>query len=525
MQYRVLDRQKLAYVDSGYVVSYEIDNDYIVNNNSKIYITKKTNALVGDVIFLIKTSGAYSKGIITAVDNAALTISYKPEIELFNDDMANIYYGAFAEDETLEIAARFGTSVIAEFIKKKWAESADPLVILPMVVLTDGDVLNDDGEPNILWKWSDSSFNFVDWLVELFEDYNVMCSWTIDFNIAEEDLSKRKPQYIVTVKAITSDGRIIKDNVEMQTITYTEDKTPDATVCYMINEATGDLMYESSGKNLLNPKVSTEYSEFYAGDEIRESETKNISNYISVDETKSYTFSQTKGTSFSDRYFKILLFNKQKEYLTYLFQYNPGTVGSYKYTINLKEAFDKINKDITEEDKKKHIGYVRIEYSVEATELQFEEGEERTEYDPFSKKAIYYLAVKENGEYYIDTDINNEERVRPVQTIITEYDTESDDVSLREAAESELIPSKYNHAVEIDISSDSKMFDFENSSYGDSYKIINENGSIDTILTGRKESSNNKTVTLYFGLGRKNYTDKIQIQFRKQRYSKIYNSR
>lgn len=34
-----------------------------------------------------------------------------------------------------------------------------------------------------------------------------------------------------------------------------------------------------------------------------------------------------------------------------------------------------------------------------------------------------------------------------------------------------------------------------------------------------------KFATLYFGLGRQNYTDIIQIQFRKQRYSTLYNQK
>ena len=63
MQYRVYDRRKLAYIDGGYVVDYNIDDDYIVNNNSSISIVKETNAVEGDIIVLIKNSGPFHKGI------------------------------------------------------------------------------------------------------------------------------------------------------------------------------------------------------------------------------------------------------------------------------------------------------------------------------------------------------------------------------------------------------------------------------------------------------------------------------
>ena len=67
------------------------------------------------------------------------------------------------------------------------------------------------------------------------------------------------------------------------------------------------------------------------------------------------------------------------------------------------------------------------------------------------------------------------------------------------------------------------MFDWDLARFGGEYIIVNKNGTINSNYTGRKETSENNYVTLYFGLGRKNYTDLIQMRMRKQRYSKIYN--
>lgn len=253
---------------------------------------------------------------------------------------------------------------------------------------------DDAGEHKILWTWSDNSINVVDWLVELFEKYAVVLSWTIDFDINTERLAERTPKYIVTISSITDSGGIIKDNVDMQTITYTKEKTPESTVCMVIDSET-------------------------------------------------------------------------------------------------KEFLDQ-----------------------------------------------YYLYIS-NGKYFISKDKNlpyseavPQMRVLPVKTAIVEFNGESGDdtdgdeeITTADAAYDELIPSQFNQAIEVELNTDSKMFDFENTQFGEQYKIVNQYGTIDSIYTGKKMKTGDKFATLYFGLGRQNYTDIIQIQFRKQRYSTLYNQK
>lgn len=391
MQYRVYDRQKLKYIDGGYVVDYTIDDDYIVNNNSTISIAQPTTAEVGDTVCLIKTRGAYHKGVITEVDNSALKISYKADKELFNDNMLNPMRTEFTDG--VKIAGKFGLEMVANVIMGSWGMSQDRLKRLPLTIVTTGDVLDENGKPKMLWTWSDTSINFVDWLVELFEKYNVVLNWSIDFDTAsEKPVDERNPQYIVYLSAMKGGNpNIIKDNVAMQTITYTGEELPQATVCYIVDSETNELVLDESGK-----------------------------------------------------------------------------------------------------------------------------------------EGIYYLC-QEKGNYYVTLNTNDTNRMLPVKSTIVEYkeqestDTDTEPVTVKDTAEDVLLPSQYNQAVEVVIKNDSKMFDWDLARFGGEYIIVNKNGTINSNYTGRKETSENNYVTLYFGLGRKNYTDLIQMRMRKQRYSKIYN--
>ena len=122
-------------------------------------------------------------------------------------------------------------------------------------------------------------------------------------------------------------------------------------------------------------------------------------------------------------------------------------------------------------------------------------------------------------------------RVFPVKTKIVEYSSDSSSTTTPEQVASEvLIPSKYNQAVEVKINADSHMFDFALAEIGSEYTIVgkyvkelqDQEMNVVSIYTGRKESSRSKYVTLLFGLGRKQYTDLIQIKLRNQRYHSVY---
>lgn len=623
MQFRIYDRQTLAYKDGGYVASYTIDDDYVVNNNSTINIIKGLNdkVVTGDTVVLIKTSGAYHKGIITTFDNADLTITYKSDKELFNDNMLNPYASFFSDESNdgIEVAGRFGIEYVANLIDAYFGKSSDWLRQLPIKVAVDGDVVDigislkliirtsgetplsiasynksklksklpklDDSvvyfnyngnsweydtnniiledygivlggiaksgdaiaisyTPAMMWTWQDNTINIADWLVELFKSYNLSLSWTINFDIAnkiyarldvdgklETDVdgniivvNEREPYYIVTLSAITNSGKVIKDNVEMQTITYTENKSPDATVCAVLNDSDKQIYKMNSGKNLLDPYKITEnkflyVNQTYVYEQKKDDTTSNISGFISLESvgenTKSYyTLS---GVNYDNQERNILFYNKDKKLISWT--KNGETYYKVSYT-KLPYTFYYTASDVK---------YCKICYDKNATNVQFEKGSTATTFEGYDISAIYYLCEKD-GNYYVSLNPNEKDenglslRIMPSKFTTATYDASSDDVKTtpQEVAEETLIPSKFNQAIEIQISADSKMFDFENAYFGDLYKIVNEYGIIESNYTGRKEDSTSKWVTLYFGLGRQNYTDLIQMRMRKNKYKAVY---
>lgn len=389
MQYRVYERQTLKYISGGYVQYYTIDDDYIVNNNSTITAVKNYDnsfdtIVVGDIIALIQDSGAFHKGVITSVDSSTFSISYKSDKELFNDNVPNLHSSDFANNSNIVSAGTFGVDDIIDILKAWFVDTDDSFKSIPAIFIADGDVVDENGNSKMLWTWSDDSINLVDWLTELFEKYNLSLSWDIDFDTSKDlFLETRNPNYIVTLSAVSKSNGIIKDNVAMQTITYTVKELPEATVCRVIDSASKQLI------------------------------------------------------------------------------------------------------------------------------------------------EIFYL-YDNNGFYSIANESNvtdGRQRVLPVKTVIASLNQNSGtgNTSVANVAIDKLIPSQFNQAIEIKINSDSKMFDFVNAKFGDQYQIINEQGNINSVFTGKKLSNKNKWVTLYFGLGRQNYTDLVQIKMRKQKYTEVYN--
>lgn len=488
MQYRVYDRQTIAYVDGGFVASYEIDDDYIVNNNTTVSIITPTKAMPGDIIALIKDTGAYHKGVITEVDNSALKISYKSDKELFNDNFPNPFSQAFLDisgEVENPVAGKFGVSVIAELLQVLYADTTDEYKRLPLAIVTEGDVLDENGAARMLWTWQDLSINMVDWLVKLFETYNVVVRWTIDFDTSAEDISKRSPKYIVTVSAITAKGGLIKDNVAMQTITYTGEQTYEQTACILVDSETKTLLPDL-GKWYLY--VDTENNYFALP-------TPNGA----IDDL-SLTIPLPKNTPTSQ--IRTLTYDMGYDISAYQVQ-----VLSYKF---------------------KSSGALPINLAIESAIVDKTQIVFRTTLTGAS------TITSSNDTLSVQCRLIRKSKVKrvfPVKTKIVEYSSDSSSTTTPAQAASEtLIPSKYNQAVEVKINADSHMFDFALAQIGNEYTIVgkyvkelqNQEMNVVSIYTGRKESSRNKYVTLLFGLGRKQYTDLIQIKLRNQRYHSVY---
>lgn len=584
----------------------------LFNSANKIIAPRPTdveylsNVTTGDIIGLIENSGAYHKGVITAIDPVALTISYRSDKELFNDNIPNPLAAEFStesgEDE-IEVAGAFGVEKVITLLEMYFTdkymkrEYLDPFSLLPIVFEANGDVLDKDGKPRMLWTWKEDSINLVDWLTDLFEKYNLVLSWEIDFDTSKEILANRQPRYIVTFSAITNAGGIIKDNVALQDITYTEKGIPDATVCYVIDSESKQVIMESEG-NLLNPatmepstRLDGKNNTYKGNDE----GAYTLTDYVRItaatmkdskEEWQPYTLSfwhpydnymrwiwcydkdKTRIAGFPYRILKdggIVVGAKAAEQTTDEDEQYTDNNGDMVFNINftalgLIQARTVINGKYANKDGslivqqvKDADGNVRYETQEEAEEriarlvkyiricipakyysdqdfeqlVQLNEGG-LMEYRGFTEPAIYYLYDK-NGEYVISKKIDDSTmgvRVLPAKKVIASYNTSSEgsgDTTPEETAKAKLIPSQFNQAIEIKINADSKMFDFQNAEFGDQYKIINSNGTIDSIFTGKKYNSSEKWITLLFGLGRQKYTDIVTIRDRKNRYTELYN--
>lgn len=390
MQYRVYDRQTLSYKDGGAVRDYSIDGDYINDNNSVISIVVSTTANVGDIVCLIENSGAYDKGVITAVDNETLSISYKHDKELFNDNILNPFASQFVDDTDIKAVGKFGLSVVGELIDVYFGRTLDTFKRLPLEITYSGDVLDDDGQPRMIWTWSNTQIKFGEWLGELFEKYSVVLSWDINFDTAQTDVLLRKPHYVIQLSAIVNDTDMIKDNVDTQTIKYQTEQQPEVTVCVVVDKNTKDIMYVSSGKNIFDATYGyvdsylDENGKAYDVKKIAATQPQNsiVSSYIKVNPNITYTLSMEYG---DEIYRNICFYNSSKTCIGIVTTIDEHNVEHNGY----KGTTERFGLPFTTPANTR---FVRVCFAGTAKNIQLEVGSTATAYDPFNKRAIFYLA-------------------------------------------------------------------------------------------------------------------------------------
>lgn len=247
-EYKVKDT--LAYADSGVVSSWSIDEDYMVNNNSTIGIAKATEAVPGQIVVLIKDSGAYDMGVITAVDNEKLQITYKPMTYLLDVDVLNpmrkndnTEVSSDGEGATITETDTDGNETVVQTITYRYdavqdtakilgamfcTEDTDRYLRLPLRFIPSGNV-------DALWSYTDDTINLCDWVKDLFDNYNIVLTFGLTFENARSYIT-------VEVKAATGGGWIIKDNIAGMDITHTDDSSAKATVCHVLDKETKKVL-------------------------------------------------------------------------------------------------------------------------------------------------------------------------------------------------------------------------------------------------------------------------------------------
>lgn len=229
MQFRVLDRLTLDFVDGGAVADYQILNDYVTMNSSNITIYEPTEAKIGDLIALIKTSGAYYIGCITAIDEAGLNVGFKDGKEFFAGKQLNpvrfpYYKGEHGEQWEIRFDAVRDTARLVEII---YIEHEDEKARLPLQIVTSGSV-------TAIWQYEGNDFDFKNFLLDIFDRRNVVLQFNVIFG------AERKLQIRIFVNNNTGD--MIKDNIHLMELDINQEKQPTKTTCKVLSKETKEIL-------------------------------------------------------------------------------------------------------------------------------------------------------------------------------------------------------------------------------------------------------------------------------------------
>jgi len=193
--YKIYDRTNLKMVDSGVVRDYQIDLDYLTNNSSTLDITETSQGFKGDILAISEGVNLIVLGVITAIDNTDLKISFRHMKELFNDNVLNVFRSLGTLNATFDAVQ--GLRILIEFA---FVNTTDPMRRLPLDIRAFGT------SPGAVWVEDSLAINlqeFIDWS---FDHYNVYLDFDLDF------LNNR---IVVTIRKNEFVGHILKDNIKL----------------------------------------------------------------------------------------------------------------------------------------------------------------------------------------------------------------------------------------------------------------------------------------------------------------------
>jgi len=263
-RYKIYDRLTLELCDSGVVRDYNVDLDYIANNNSTMRLVGESRGFKGDILAISEGVDLIVLGIITAVDNTELRIQFKHMKELFNDNILNVFKWTALLGKRFDAVA--GLRVLLEYA---FINTTDTLRRLPLTIRTFGQ--------NLDAVWVDDSDTidmqyFIDWC---FDHYNVYLCCDIDF------ANKR---IVVDIIKNDTEGLMLKDNIKLSKPEFDSNELPRENRALLFNKYTGviqasffllqnnTLTTNQAHANRLYP-VSTRYVEWDEIEAIREGYT------------------------------------------------------------------------------------------------------------------------------------------------------------------------------------------------------------------------------------------------------------
>lgn len=467
-----INKDTLVYATSGAVAEYSIDNDYMVSNNSTVGLAAPTKAIAGQIIALIEDDRTEDVGVITSVDNANYKIYYKSILELFNKNILNParnadtdsgykYYYDGVQDTANILGYYFASSGVDKYCRMPIRCRTSGGGSHPVPTTKKGSL-----------KVSPKKYNTTK-EVEGLTWYGYSSSFTADGDVISVTSTPSSALFRIEVDTSIS-GSIVSYTIWRPVPLF----------------STVSVTFDYTYSVLAGQDVATELNVGAIWE--------NFDNELNV---KSWLL------SLFEEYNVVvqcsLVFETDKAYIDVLIRHN--TTGGRLLKNNIHSAsFEH------QEDK-----------SAAATVCIVVDKEDK------SYLSTWYL-LSDNS---VTDNASAANRVLPYSLKVAEFDTDNDDGATEQSvAESALLYQDYNHYISVKINRESEMYP-ERLNIGDSVKLVPEifendksddasgydsADIIESIYTGRKESSENNEVTLIFGKMRLNYTDLIQIKEQRQ---------
>jgi hypothetical protein len=267
--YKIYDRQTLKLADTGLVKDYNIDFDYMTNNSSTIEMIRPSLGFKGDLVALLEGAALIALGVVTAIDNGDLKISFKHAKEMFNDKVLNVFLFTTTLSGTM-LGKRFdGVGVLKVLLDAAFVNSVDPRRRLPLEVRTFGQYLG------AVWVDDAPTIDMVEFIDYLFDHYNIYLDFELDFF---------NDRIICTIIRNSSSGRVLKDNIRLSQPELDNNELPKENVAVLFNKGTGTthrtfyllqnntLTTNANATNRILPPVS-KYIEWDSVEAIREGYT------------------------------------------------------------------------------------------------------------------------------------------------------------------------------------------------------------------------------------------------------------
>jgi hypothetical protein len=220
--YKLYDRSTLQLVDSGIVRDYSVDYDYLSNNASTLQITDVCKGFKGDLVAVSEGMSLIVLGVVTAIDNADLKISFKHPKEIFNDSVLNVF------KFTGLLNRRFdAVSGLRTIIQHAYIDTTDVYRKLPLTIQTFGEDLN------AVWTDDSNTLDLLGFIDYLFDSYNVYLDFDIDF------LHSR---LIVGIRKNDTQGLILKDNIKLSKPELDNNELPKENKAVLFNKLNGNIV-------------------------------------------------------------------------------------------------------------------------------------------------------------------------------------------------------------------------------------------------------------------------------------------